>query len=174
MDRIRVLWVEDGAAGEFANIGGPLHTEPAVSLAIAFNASDAVHRLLSSEFDVVIVDVRLPPGEDWRWIALYDERGREAAQAQLGIELVRSAMAHAEARIVLKRRPSWLSATRFALLTVEHREEMRALVGPLGVTKIYEKDDVYKSTSSDCPLAIRILKEVLSAQGKSWEFGWYD
>ena len=43
----------------------------------------------AEEFDAVVVDVRLPPGDDPYWKELHRKAGRDKVHAELGLQLLR-------------------------------------------------------------------------------------
>ena len=69
--RKRILWVEDSARFELANVLGPIFASHRYDLTLAENASAAAGYLWRRQFDAIIVDVRLPPGPDYFWRSIY-------------------------------------------------------------------------------------------------------
>jgi DNA-binding NtrC family response regulator len=60
----RVLWVEDGARYDLVNMAAPVYMDGKYDLIIAEDASSGIDYLLKDTFDVIIVDIRIPPGGD--------------------------------------------------------------------------------------------------------------
>ena len=60
----RALWIEDSARLELANLCGPVFFRGTCQLNVAEDVTTAVDMLHANPYDVVIVDVRLPPGSD--------------------------------------------------------------------------------------------------------------
>ncbi len=84
----RVLWIEDSARLELTNLTGPIYFAGKYDFNMAEDVTTAVTLLLSEEFDVIIVDIRLPPGIDPQWSKLYKRMGADKIQAQLGLKLL--------------------------------------------------------------------------------------
>ena len=85
--KTKVLWVEDSARLELRNLTGPIYISGEYDINLAEDATSAVRYLLTKEYDVVILDMRLPPGIDDYWVNVYRERGEDNADARLGLEL---------------------------------------------------------------------------------------
>lgn len=129
----RVLWIEDSANAENLLLSMPVYLSGKYDLQIAMNATEGMRALATNEFDAVVVDVRLPPGNDVRWVAEYYQRARSAKLARLGLALL---------RLVLRGAPHFgeiaFPATardprRYGLLTVEQWEGIAMEVQELGV-----------------------------------------
>ncbi len=88
-ERKRILWVEDSARFDLAKIVGPIYRARRFHLSLAEDATSAVRMLSSNTFDVVIMDIRIPPGEDEFWIKRYQDNGSDASQAKLGLLVLR-------------------------------------------------------------------------------------
>ena len=78
----------------------------------------------TTEFDALIVDIRVPPGTDPEWIEAYQKRGQDIAGARLGVEFLRSVMRHPKALVHLEQPPVWLRPTSVAVFSVERRERL--------------------------------------------------
>ena len=91
--RKRVLWIEDKAQLELAFLVPPVLLDGRYDLEVAHDATEAVALLADpkthGEFDLLIFDLDLPPGE-WDIFAAfykrYERRGEEPAM--LGLELL--------------------------------------------------------------------------------------
>jgi CheY-like chemotaxis protein len=85
--KTKVLWVEDSARLELRNLTGPVYISGDYDMNLAEDATTAVRFLLTKEYDVVILDMRLPPGIDDYWIKIYQDKGEDKADARLGLKL---------------------------------------------------------------------------------------
>jgi hypothetical protein len=160
----RVLWVEDAASYDLSQLAAPLIMDGGMDggydLTIADNASDAIARLQQSEFEAVIVDIRIPPGDDGDWIGLYYKLGKDRIGARLGRELLYAVLGHKEARIRLgDRRPAWLTPRRIGVLTVESPGELEEDLHALGIA-IYQHKTASMPVASDALL--NLVKAVIS------------
>jgi DNA-binding NtrC family response regulator len=85
--RKKILWIEDGAFDEIAVLATPVHLTGEYQLEFALDASQAIRQLESQEFDAVIVDIRILPGDDPKWLNMYYATGSNKA-ARLGVKLL--------------------------------------------------------------------------------------
>lgn len=67
--KIRVLWIEDNARNDLYHLAGPVMIDGRYKLDIAADATEAIDYLSSEPYDAVIVDIRIPPGNDAAWRA---------------------------------------------------------------------------------------------------------
>lgn len=155
----RVLWVEDDARFGLAQLAGPVYVHGGYDLVVASDVSTAIARLSRENFDAVIVDIRLPPGEDRAWIELYGRERRNKVRARLGLQLLYSLLGHPGARVHLKQRPGWLAPGKLGVFTVESRSEIEEDLKALGVR-------VYEQKRADLPdtVLLDIIKEILKPQ----------
>jgi hypothetical protein len=121
----KVLWVEDGARADFQQMLGPVYARREFELVVALNASHAITHLKKSQFDVIIVDIRIPPGEAEEWRELHHQGDHNNANARLGLDLLYCLLVPEAARINLAWRPEWISPEKFAVFTVESRAEVQ-------------------------------------------------
>jgi hypothetical protein len=123
---LRVLWVEDLARYDYARIMAPVYSSGRYGLTIAADPTEAVTRIAAAEYDVVVVDIRLLPGTDERWIKWYVSGGENKQIAKLGLHLVLSLLYpdHAKVPLLPRERPPWLSLSRIGILSVEPWDEV--------------------------------------------------
>jgi CheY-like chemotaxis protein len=157
--KIRVLWVEDDARFGLAQLAGPVYVHGGYDLVVASDVSTAIARLSREIFDAVIVDIRLPPGDDRAWIELYSKEGRNKVRARLGLQLLYSLLGHQRARVHLKQRPGWLASGKLGVFTVESRPEIEEDLGALGIP-------VYEQKRADLPdtVLLEIIERILRQQ----------
>jgi hypothetical protein len=154
----RILWIEDGARHELVRLSAPVSMSDGFDLEIAESASDGVRKLLRDEFQVLIVDIRLPPGDDARWIQLYNECGRDPISARLGGHILHSVLASPTARVPLSLPPAWLTAQRIAILSVESKLELAAELAPLRIA-VYEQKRAGLPNTTLLDVAARVLRQ---------------
>jgi CheY-like chemotaxis protein len=113
MEIIRLLWIEDETDTGLVERKTWLELCDDIDLTIARNATEGHRQLQNAEgYDVIIVDIRLPPGVDERYQQMH-YNGNE----RLGIVLVQEAAKH-DATIIAKT----------GLFTVEREADLKALV----------------------------------------------
>lgn len=123
MEMIKVLWIEDGAYTELSLMAGPLYVAGKYDLVIALDATEGLRYLKEEgrEFDVIVVDVRLPPGKDEQFVARYDEKGESRVAARLGVFLLDRVLDGDE----LPPNHPHRDRTKFAVFTAESPSQMK-------------------------------------------------
>lgn len=137
--RYKILWVEDGALFDLAYLAGPVYMDGRYELTVAQNITEAVELLQRDEFQAVIVDIRLPPGEDQHWNELYKMAGRQKSVAHLGLKLLRSILGSKNAEIKLEKCPPWLTPDKVGVFTVESYSELHTALDELGIQVFQQK-----------------------------------
>lgn len=138
--KYRVLWVEDGARYDLVNMAAPVYMDGHFDLVIAEDASSGIVYLLKETFDVIIVDIRLPPGNNRDWIILHQKSGAEKVSARLGLEFLYTILGNQNAKISLgDSRPEWITPTKIGVLTVESQLELDDHLKNLQITVYYHK-----------------------------------
>lgn len=151
-----ILWIEDGARFDLPYLAAPVYMDGGYDLFVAETIADGLAHLQRHEFDVIIMDIRVPPGTDQRWNTLYKEAGRNKVMARLGLKLLYSLLDHSEAEIKLPARPDWLEARKIGVLTVESFAELEPHLGKLGI-KVYQQ----KHANIADMVLLDLIKQVL-------------
>ncbi len=110
---IRLLWIDDNLDHDLTEKRMALLMEDDIDSHFARNATEAYYRLLNDPFDIVIFDLRLPPGPDDMWNEDF-ERG----ERKFGFILLKT--------VAEQRRNGGfqhLTNTRFGVFTIEMRDE---------------------------------------------------
>jgi hypothetical protein len=131
----KVLWVEDGAFAEMNWMSAPLYVSGKYDLVIAVDATDGLRQLMQKEkeFQTVIVDIRLPPGNDPEFLQHYYDRGESKVGARLGLALLKRVLTDGEKNgIPAPHR----QVERFGIFTVEGPKELQGDLKQLGLEKI--------------------------------------
>jgi len=153
----KVLWVEDSARLELANLCGPVFFKGTCDLTLAEDVTTAVNLILAERFDAMILDVRLPPGSDVLWRKHYRRTGSNKVNAQLGIKLLYWLLGR-DTSIYPEPPPSWVRAERIGVFTVETRHEIAPYLEELDVRISQEKNADLPDTVLD-ELIERLLKQ---------------
>ena len=143
----RILWVEDSARFELANVLGPIYASHVYDITLAENASAAADYLRRWQFDAIIVDVRLPPGPHSYWRAIFTQYDSDRTNAKLGLALLEWLLggddgAGKSPRNGSRRppRPTWnVTPEHIGVFSVESRHEIGDQLDALGVALMYEK-----------------------------------
>ncbi len=134
MGKPRILWVEDSARFELANLLGPIYASNKYELVLAEDATTAARYLQTVPFDAVIMDIRIPPGRDRQWSQKYERAGSDKASAQLGLALL-FWLFHSNG----KQPPEWARPEKFAVFSVEEKYEIGPSLEKLGILICEEK-----------------------------------
>ena len=127
----RVLWIEDNAKVDMGVYFGPIFTSGRYDVSIALDPSEALRKISLAEYQAIIVDIRLAPGQDKLWRDLYVGFGASKPTARLGIHLVQSLLKVSEAKIKLplKDVPCWINPRKIGFL--KHSPTLAKEVAPL-------------------------------------------
>ncbi len=133
----KVLWIEDSARLELANLVAPVYFDGSYDFNLAEDVTKAMRLLQTKEFDALIVDIRLPPGADPTWRALYQKAGSDKVEAQLGLKFL-SWLLGANGILLSVAPPKWVRVERIAVFTVESWNEVSRDLNRMGI-KIFEQ-----------------------------------
>jgi CheY-like chemotaxis protein len=137
--KIRALWIDDGAMADLVELTGPVIASGRYTLSIALSISDAIAEMQRREFHVVIVDIRLPPGELKDWNRLYQKGGENRATAKLGLDFLKACLGK-HPHVKLSPDLEWANREElFGVFTAE-REVMEAQVRALGINVYHVKE----------------------------------
>lgn len=128
--RKKVLWIEDSAFDETAILATPVHLSGEYDLDIALTATQAMSKLAHNDYEAVVVDIRLPPGEDRRWKNAYYGSSKDA---KLGLVLLRTVLKKNGLNEEFRLTPSSRDPHRYGVLSVESSRELGPELAELGV-----------------------------------------
>jgi len=89
------------------------------------------------EYDALIVDIRLPPGNDPYWMELYRSAELDGGGEKLGIKFLYWLLSRDGS--YPHKPPSWASPERVAVFTVESHSEVRSNLDDLGIDLFKQK-----------------------------------
>jgi hypothetical protein len=164
--KIRVLWIEDAARFDLAALSAPVHMDDRFFLSVAEDASAGMLKLQEGEFDVVIVDIRIPCGEDPTWIQLHERLCLDHVQTRLGLHLLSTILKDPKAQI--KAPPGafgTLRASQIGVLTVEGESELDESLKGLGVN-VYQQKQAGLDEESLLTLILRVVAEDSQRRGE--------
>jgi len=157
-----ILWIEDDAFNELGKLATPVYYEGEYDLQFAVTVTEAFNKLRETEYDAVVVDVRLPPGDDPRWIKIYYKAAADNKAARLGVRLLQS---------LLGRDKDWTSSLPLAardpklygVLSMDSWEDIRADLEPVGVT-------LYRNKNEGSDVLLTIIQDILSARNGGGDY----
>jgi len=183
----KILWIEDNAETELAELLGPVYHQGGYLLELAPDATVAVRTLIQNKkYDGVIVDIRLPPGHDPLWQKLYNQTVRGTVETQLGLLLLywmlnvsplkeiktnTSNNSPSDQRILKKMQqkinqiksrftaPAWLGPEQVAIFSIERDTQLkqRGHLERLGITHYQQK-----AIAMPDDILLKIIKNLVS------------
>jgi hypothetical protein len=162
----KVLWIEDGAFVEVSSFAAPLFNQMIYDLVVAIDVSNAVKQIIDTQFDAVIVDIRIPPGIDQDWENLYSKSGYNKIGARLGIQLLFSLLKHESAAIKLDDIPKWVKPEKFGIFTIESKAEVKNDLEALGITFFQQKKTNLPNTA-----LLELIEKIINSSKKDFNNG---
>jgi hypothetical protein len=138
-DEYKVLWVEDSALQELAYLAGPVYLDGEFDLIVALDVSEAMDHLQNTEFQAIIVDIRLPPGENREWCEIYEKAGQQKATASLGLRLLKTLLKTNDSEVKLDKPLVWLTPEKVGIFTVESNNTLQKALDELGIQVFQHK-----------------------------------
>lgn len=155
----RILWVEEAAQTDYAYWIAPLFIAGCYDIHIAEDTTKAAQLILSKPFDVILVDIRLPPGEDQPWIDLFNSGKSEKYAARLGMALIKSILCIENAPVKLQVPPGWVTRQKIGILSVESRSSLQVDLADVG-----EIIHQHKSTQVSETILLDLVNKILKQQ----------
>lgn len=138
--KYKLLWIEDGALADLSSFLGPLYVSGRFHIVIAFNASDAVNFIVNENFDAVIIDIRIPPGEKKEWLDIYSELGEDKVQARLGVHLLYSLLLPENSKVKIAYIPEWVAPSIIGVFSIESITQLKHDLDALGIKTYVQKN----------------------------------
>lgn len=111
-----ILWIEDESSGPLVERKNRIEAK-GFNLSIAYNATIAEALIYENDFDLYIIDIRLKPGDDDKWLTLWGENNQ-----QLGIGLL---------KIISKRLKE--DYRKVLIYTIEEWDDIEPRLSELGI-----------------------------------------
>lgn len=157
--RTKVLWIEDSARFEYSSWVAPVYYSGDYDFQIAENVTKAMDLIESDEYDVIIADLRLPPGNDRHWQTLYEHGRANQRRAQLGLDFLTWLLGKDGVNYDHKP-PQWASPARICVFTVEIKSEISETLDRLGIRN-YE----IKTAGHPDTILVDLIHRVLDSNG---------
>ena len=155
MKKKKVLWIEDSAFEETAILASPVYLSGKFDLDIAISATHAMNKLASQVYEAVVVDIRIPPGEDQRWKKEYYGSNKGA---RLGLVLLRTLLRRggldADFGLPADDEAPVRDYRRYGVLSVESEREIGPDLAELGV---YHFD----KASAEATILLTVIDSIL-------------
>lgn len=153
----KVLWIEDSARFELNNLMGPVLYDERYDFHLAEDVTSAIEYLLLRDFDVLIVDIRLPPGSDEFWNEHYEKAGSGKVFDQLGFKFLYWLLSRENS--YKHKPPVWINPKRIAVFTVESLREIQDQLKELGITHKRQKTAGLKDNT-----LVELIEEIMADQ----------
>jgi len=127
----KVLWIEDDSLGDLSEQLGPIYVDGTFNIVVARSATEGFQYLLESQFEAVIVDIRLPPGEDEQWVKIYNKSKIEKKTARLGLVILAEALKRGADKT--QKDHEWIRPSVFGVFTVEPINHVSKELEELGI-----------------------------------------
>jgi hypothetical protein len=161
-----ILWIEDSAFVDLRRLAGPVCANSEFNLDVCLNAADAMDTLMKKKYSAVIVDIRIPPGNNQHWIDYFNERGSNIKAARLGIQLLYAFLDTPDPKLHLGNLPKqdWIMGDRFGIYTVESYNELVIDLINLKIRVFHQK-----MTPTPRRMLLDIISELKTNLGNRWE-----
>lgn len=154
-----VLWVEDDAMYNLQYIASPIVMNPKYDLTLAITVSEALHYLQRRQYDVIVFDLRLPPGKQQEWVTLNQQLGKAMEPPRLGLHLLTNLYGCANGNTLplpeVKPPPP---ITRVGILSVDSWEDVATGLNGL---EFHEANYRQKSVGMPSHILLSLVEEIL-------------
>jgi hypothetical protein len=153
-----VLWIEDNAYTENTHLAAPVYLSGEYDLTIALDATEGLERLRTGAFEAIVVDIRIPPGDDERFWRPYYQLNLDNKAARLGLRLLELILSNCDANT--DEFPAEArDKSRYGVLSVEGGTEFRAALAKLGVA-IYRD----RASGRDPELLLKMIQDIIASR----------
>ncbi|GAB4481893.1 MAG: hypothetical protein Kow00124_30120 [Anaerolineae bacterium] len=158
----KVLWIEDESI-DLARQAAAVYSQVIYRMRIAHTATEAVAILDTAkdiQYDAIIVDMRLEPGEDERWQQLSRQRTRHGRRVLLGQELTYSLLGHEKARVRLNPGPL-IEARQLGFMTIEPARELLPFMKQIGLAEEFKQRYVNKTDALPHDALLQLIRYII-------------
>lgn len=165
--RFKILWIEDNAEADLFHLLAPVNVDGRFDVDIAVNATEGYTYLSRLVYDVIIVDTRIPPGDEpyWRACAERIQHQLENPILRLGLEMLSAIFLHASAisNNLPDIRPENKDMDKYSIFSIDPKaelikEEKNGLAG-----MAYERKTAFMPRN----ILVQIICDSLQRQGHS-------
>jgi hypothetical protein len=163
-----VLWIDDQATISGSKFFGPIAMTGKIQLVPVLNASEALNLILTKQYDAIIVDVRIPPGDHQGFHEYHIKKGCANQESRLGIQLLYMVFnptdnpLDIEPNMQLEHYPDWLKPEMVGLFTCETDNILKS-----DIEKLRIKHYRFKSATSGKTLLLELIEEILKNNKKT-------
>jgi len=142
MDKyLKVLWIEDTADQDLLFMMPPFYLEATIDLDIAATASEGYSFLKNHVYDIIIVDIRIPPGKNKLFTqGFLDEQDFEYSN-KMGLLLLEAIF---ENNDILEANRN---TAKYGVFSIERKVEILSSLRKYGISKYLKKTTELESTA---------------------------
>lgn len=156
-----VLWVEDDAMYNLQYIASPVVMNPKYDLTLAITVSEALDHLQRREYDVVVFDLRLPPGEERDWVQLNQRLSEAMEPPRLGLHLITNLYGTANGHTLALPQVKQPPIARIGILSVDSWEDVEDGLNGLQFLKTNYRQ---KSVGMPSDILLHLVEEILNGR----------
>ncbi|MGB1250696.1 MAG: hypothetical protein ACPG8W_08810 [Candidatus Promineifilaceae bacterium] len=126
-----VLWIEDDATYNLQYVASPVIMNPHLDLTLAATVTEAVHQLTRKNYDAVVFDLRLPPGDFNEWISMKQYLNQVGEPPRLGLHLLLNLFQCApdeKLRVSIPQMTSQVDINRVGILSVDPLDDVGSML----------------------------------------------
>src|SRR5690348_14613660 len=112
-EKKKILWIEDDAKKDFKYLIPPIVISGKYEIITAGNASDGLNHLFADRYDAIIIDIRIPPGNNQSFVQLYNNLGGNTGTSKLGLRFLNSLFKGSKPYIEITNIPDWVKPQLF-------------------------------------------------------------
>ena len=156
----RILWIEDSARYELSELLAPVYHARIYHVKLAEDATTAMQYLVNNhtDFDVIIIDIRLPPGSDRSWQKHYQKARSSKVNGQLGLLILNWLLDSRQSDYAsISAAPPAIPIEKVAVFTVESKTQIGDELDQLGIL-FYEQ----KKAAQPDTILLDLIERVLN------------
>lgn len=135
---VKVLWIDDGAKAELSPLAIPVLLNQNYEINIANNLSEAFELVRCNEFDIAVVDIRIPMGDNSDLINIYQNYERKFSR-RFGLFFLHYILKSNDKREVRLLQLNNLRVDKIGVFSIESFENIQNDLAELNITNFIQK-----------------------------------
>jgi len=136
---LKVLWVEDTADQDLLFMMPPFYLEATVELDIAATATEGYNFLRRHKYDIIVIDIRIPPGRDEMFTKEFLDEHNFAYANKVGLNLLEAIKSASDILVENK------DMEKYGIFSIERKEEISDALEELGIKNYLKKTSKLQS-----------------------------
>ena len=142
-----VLWIEDQAYHELGALRTPVIMSSLYHLTIAVDGASAIENLRTNKFEIIIVDMRIPPGDDPIFTDIYYKNSDSKRHKEIGLLLLKRIFEKEDLNFLSDLLPYAYDSSRYGVLSIDNENEISDELKALGIKNYAHKSGAMSSKS---------------------------